>query len=616
MLNVHPSLLPRWRGAAPIERAIMAGDDRDRGLRDAADRGARLRARRRSARRSRSSREDDVRLAAPSGSPSSAGGCSSTRSSSTPTAARAVTAAARRRRHLRREDRAPTTVASIRAVRAATEATADPGADAPRRRLRRARRRESRLGVRSGGVIAARARGGARSPPKVEELLLGCADGALAIAEVQPAGRSLACGGRLPARAAASRPRRRLELTDPRPPGRLRDAPPRLRGRRLGRPGAAQRGLADPGSAAVSAPRRRRLAYGSVQRRGHDRPLHRPARRAAGPRRSTRRCSRRCGSACSSCSSRPDSADHAAVDQAVALAKGPRGPPPRLRARQRRAAPGGARAGQRCSRRSATTIPTRPRSLHSVPPWLADLWWEELGAEQRPPPARDGQHCRRSAPSGSMASEVSADAVLAEARRPTGSRPAARSRPPAGPDGRRLIVDGGDWGRIEAGGRTTACSCRSRAVPAPSSRLLAPKPGERVLDLCAGPGVKTTQIAAELGSAGAGLIAVERDPGRARELEDLCSRDRGLARSRCCCADATAPPPEHGRSTPSSSTRPAQASARWPRAPTRAGAARPRRSTRRRSSPAGSSSGPSRRSLPAAGSSTRPARSRGARTRT
>ncbi len=28
MLNVHPSLLPRWRGAAPIERAIMAGDPR------------------------------------------------------------------------------------------------------------------------------------------------------------------------------------------------------------------------------------------------------------------------------------------------------------------------------------------------------------------------------------------------------------------------------------------------------------------------------------------------------------------------------------------------------------------------------------------------------------
>jgi methionyl-tRNA formyltransferase len=26
MINVHPSLLPRWRGAAPVERAIMEGD--------------------------------------------------------------------------------------------------------------------------------------------------------------------------------------------------------------------------------------------------------------------------------------------------------------------------------------------------------------------------------------------------------------------------------------------------------------------------------------------------------------------------------------------------------------------------------------------------------------
>jgi methionyl-tRNA formyltransferase len=27
-LNVHPSLLPRWRGAAPVERAILEGDER------------------------------------------------------------------------------------------------------------------------------------------------------------------------------------------------------------------------------------------------------------------------------------------------------------------------------------------------------------------------------------------------------------------------------------------------------------------------------------------------------------------------------------------------------------------------------------------------------------
>jgi methionyl-tRNA formyltransferase len=28
MLNLHPSLIPRWRGAAPIERTLMAGDER------------------------------------------------------------------------------------------------------------------------------------------------------------------------------------------------------------------------------------------------------------------------------------------------------------------------------------------------------------------------------------------------------------------------------------------------------------------------------------------------------------------------------------------------------------------------------------------------------------
>ena len=28
LINVHPSLLPRWRGAAPVERAMIAGDER------------------------------------------------------------------------------------------------------------------------------------------------------------------------------------------------------------------------------------------------------------------------------------------------------------------------------------------------------------------------------------------------------------------------------------------------------------------------------------------------------------------------------------------------------------------------------------------------------------
>ena len=44
LLNVHPSLLPRWRGAAPVERAIMAGDAQHRRLDHAPHRRARQRA--------------------------------------------------------------------------------------------------------------------------------------------------------------------------------------------------------------------------------------------------------------------------------------------------------------------------------------------------------------------------------------------------------------------------------------------------------------------------------------------------------------------------------------------------------------------------------------------
>ena len=44
MVNLHFSLLPRWRGAAPVERALLAGDARDRRVPDAARGGPRHRA--------------------------------------------------------------------------------------------------------------------------------------------------------------------------------------------------------------------------------------------------------------------------------------------------------------------------------------------------------------------------------------------------------------------------------------------------------------------------------------------------------------------------------------------------------------------------------------------
>jgi 16S rRNA (cytosine967-C5)-methyltransferase len=69
--------------------------------------------------------------------------------------------------------------------------------------------------------------------------------------------------------------------------------------------------------------------------------------------------------------------------------------------------------------------------------------------------------------------------------------------------------------------------------------LLAPEPGERVLDLCAAPGGKTAQLAA----AGANVTAVERDAGRMGTLKGNLQRLRLTAE--LISADATTwRPPE------------------------------------------------------------------------
>ena len=65
--------------------------------------------------------------------------------------------------------------------------------------------------------------------------------------------------------------------------------------------------------------------------------------------------------------------------------------------------------------------------------------------------------------------------------------------------------------------------------------------GERVLDLCAAPGGKATQLAA----AGAEVVAVEKHPGRARELEQNARRLRA-ERLTVLNADALALPDDLG----------------------------------------------------------------------
>ncbi len=149
MLNVHPSLLPRWRGAAPIERALMAGDDETGVTIFQLDRGARLRADRAQPRRADPARRHG-RHARRRGSPRSA----ATLLVEALDRARGRRArahrAARGRRHLRREDRPG---------RAAPR-PGPPGGRAGAHRARaHARARRVR---RAGGRRAARRRGGAR----------------------------------------------------------------------------------------------------------------------------------------------------------------------------------------------------------------------------------------------------------------------------------------------------------------------------------------------------------------------------------------------------------------------------------------------------------------------
>src|SRR5262249_11888688 len=71
------------------------------------------------------------------------------------------------------------------------------------------------------------------------------------------------------------------------------------------------------------------------------------------------------------------------------------------------------------------------------------------------------------------------------------------------------------------------------------SRVLAPEPGDRVLDLCAAPGAKTTHLAALMEDRGQ-VVAVERHAGRAEALSRT-SRRMHAGSVRVEVADAAEP---------------------------------------------------------------------------
>jgi 16S rRNA (cytosine967-C5)-methyltransferase len=149
---------------------------------------------------------------------------------------------------------------------------------------------------------------------------------------------------------------------------------------------------------------------------------------------------------------------------------------------------------------------------HSHPAWIARLWWEAFGAETaRAMMAADNEPAEPALRVNALRTSA---AELAE-RLPVASRPA-----PGLPEGLVLAEAFDAHGAPEW--REGLFMPQSRAAMA-VSRLLAPRPGERVLDLCAAPGGKTTHLAALMEDRGR-VVAVERHPGRAAALARTAQR--------------------------------------------------------------------------------------------
>jgi len=216
-------------------------------------------------------------------------------------------------------------------------------------------------------------------------------------------------------------------------------------------------------------------------------------------------------------------AEHAAVNESVELVK-----------QVRPHAAGFANAVLRRASREGPGVlaglddqsPEAAAVLHSVPGWLASQWWGELGADEARAllsvvnePAESALRVNTLV---ATASEVATELTV-----PSRPAPGLPEGSPATPLPEGLVLDGPfDVERSEqwASGAIQAQSRASMLV----SRILGPRPGERVLDLCAAPGGKTTHLAALMDNTGE-VVAVERHPGRAAALE------RTVARMRTSC---------------------------------------------------------------------------------
>lgn len=297
-----------------------------------------------------------------------------------------------------------------------------------------------------------------------------------------------------------------------------------------------------------------RLAYGAVQRRGTaDAAIERLAGRSIGLLDPPVLAALRLG--LYELLFADGSPDHAVVDQSVQLVKGAGAAQAAglVNAVLRRAA----RERRRLSADllEDDTTPEAAAVAHSVPLWLARMWWEELGpavarsllaacnepaetAMRATPVAPASRRAEPDSDASSIGAAAARERLVAELREAGIDAGAPYAPwPLAAPE---EIVIAGRMGELVpemvAAGKLTPQSRGSAAVV----EVLDPRPGERLLDLCAGPGIKTGQAAARIGDGGE-LLSVELDPGRAAEVAAQATR-LGLRGVSVIEADATATP--------------------------------------------------------------------------
>jgi 16S rRNA (cytosine967-C5)-methyltransferase len=210
-------------------------------------------------------------------------------------------------------------------------------------------------------------------------------------------------------------------------------------------------------------------------------------------------------------------AEHAAVHESVELAKRhARGGSGLVNAVLRRAV----REGRDLLAGLGDETPGEAAVLHSVPVWLAELWFAELG------PAR--ARALLAAVNQPPESSVRVNTLVASVDEVVAAVGVATHAAPGLPEG--LILDAPFDAHASPAWERGELMPQSRGSMA-VARTLAPEPGQRILDLCAAPGAKTTHLAALTGDEGE-LVAVERHPGRAdalrRTLERMHIRSAGV----------------------------------------------------------------------------------------